>query len=615
MEVLQWSRQHTAPMTPADAGRVTAEPVPVAFIGRTSTLALQDPRASLRRQLRSAQDWLPARLVHRRRLLGHRVRRHRPGTPQPGRRLAGSSPTPGCPATAAWPTCSPKPPPRAPVRRRGLRGHRTVRPGHVQRPETGKGTLPAGHPAIRHRRARRHRRRQRHHRTGPPGQARRRGMVPAPVQGKDLERAGRAFPGRVEHRHPALRVRRRADPAPGPVQGRPGPHQIPAHPRPGPRPRHRADLHLADRGQARLPGHRRPAQRRPRRLPAAEPGAPGGPRRTSGSCSPTPSTPGTWSTAGTAPATAAAPPSRQTSGSGHPPPSTPPSWTGPPGTPPRTSPPGTAPAATATSLNTHPATPRFYPYRSRVRCRDCRRRMTGTTYGKPGAQSTYYRCPHDPATPKHAADHPDHPRTVQAPELLLDQIVGRFFADPHLRPRPRRPARRPAPRHRRRRRRRPRRPGRRAPGPDQADRDRAELQDPRTRRPPRRPGRHRRRRHARPHPRPLRRTAPRTRTARSPAHRPGQDHPGRRRPRPARPAPARRGHPARPAARPQGPPVRRLRPGNPVEQARPAGHRASPRSPRTPSRPSPPSWTPARTATTTPAPTSPTPASPPRCGI
>jgi hypothetical protein len=38
---------------------VTAEPVPVAFIGRTSTLALQDPRASLRRQLRSAQDWLP----------------------------------------------------------------------------------------------------------------------------------------------------------------------------------------------------------------------------------------------------------------------------------------------------------------------------------------------------------------------------------------------------------------------------------------------------------------------------------------------------------------------------------------------------------------------------
>ena len=44
---------------PAAQAAVTAEPVPVAFIGRTSTLALQDPRASLRRQLRSARGWLP----------------------------------------------------------------------------------------------------------------------------------------------------------------------------------------------------------------------------------------------------------------------------------------------------------------------------------------------------------------------------------------------------------------------------------------------------------------------------------------------------------------------------------------------------------------------------
>ena len=79
-------------------------------------------------------------------------------------------------------------------------------------------------------------------------------------------------------------------------------------------------------------------------------------------------------------------------------------------------------------LNTHPATLRFYPYRSRVRCRDCRRRMAGSTYGNPGAQSTYYRCPHNAATPKHAADCPDHPRTVQAPELKLDQVIGHFFA-------------------------------------------------------------------------------------------------------------------------------------------------------------------------------------------
>jgi len=38
---------------PVTTAAVTAEPVPVAFIGRTSTLALQDPRASLNRQLRS----------------------------------------------------------------------------------------------------------------------------------------------------------------------------------------------------------------------------------------------------------------------------------------------------------------------------------------------------------------------------------------------------------------------------------------------------------------------------------------------------------------------------------------------------------------------------------
>ena len=79
-------------------------------------------------------------------------------------------------------------------------------------------------------------------------------------------------------------------------------------------------------------------------------------------------------------------------------------------------------------LNSHPATLRFYPYRSRVRCRDCRRRMAGMTYVNPGGQPAYYRCPHNAATPKHAADCPDHPRTVQAPELKLDQVVGHFFA-------------------------------------------------------------------------------------------------------------------------------------------------------------------------------------------
>jgi len=45
---------------PTAAGTLTAaEPVPVAILARTSTLLLQDPIASVRRQLRSCEQWLP----------------------------------------------------------------------------------------------------------------------------------------------------------------------------------------------------------------------------------------------------------------------------------------------------------------------------------------------------------------------------------------------------------------------------------------------------------------------------------------------------------------------------------------------------------------------------
>ena len=40
---------------PQVTGSAPAEPVPVAFLGRTSTLLLQDPAASLRRQAREVQ--------------------------------------------------------------------------------------------------------------------------------------------------------------------------------------------------------------------------------------------------------------------------------------------------------------------------------------------------------------------------------------------------------------------------------------------------------------------------------------------------------------------------------------------------------------------------------
>ena len=82
-----------------------------------------------------------------------------------------------------------------------------------------------------------------------------------------------------------------------------------------------------------------------------------------------------------------------------------------------------------TGLSSHPAAARTYPYRGRIRCRDCRRRMSGLPQARGSRLYLYYRCPHNPAKPGEAADHPDHPRTVKAPETRLDQIVGLFFKE------------------------------------------------------------------------------------------------------------------------------------------------------------------------------------------
>ena len=66
---------------------------------------------------------------------------------------------------------------------------------------------------------------------------------------------------------------------------------------------------------------------------------------------------------------------------------------------------------------------RVYPYRGRVRCRHCKKRMSANPY----PAHVYYRCPHDPASPRHQAAAPGHPRTVQAPETVLDAITAQFF--------------------------------------------------------------------------------------------------------------------------------------------------------------------------------------------
>ena len=82
-----------------------------------------------------------------------------------------------------------------------------------------------------------------------------------------------------------------------------------------------------------------------------------------------------------------------------------------------------------TGLSSHPAAARTYPYRGRIRCRDCRRRMSGLPQARGSRLYLYYRCPHNPAKPGEVADHPDHPRTVKAPETRLDEIVGLFFKE------------------------------------------------------------------------------------------------------------------------------------------------------------------------------------------
>ena len=334
----------------ASAGSVReagpGEPVPVAFLGRTSTLEMQDPRASLRRQIRAAQAWLPPgwfitawywdiesggldlearghgqawRAVRR----GHPPRR-RHGRPARRGRVPGPE-----------------------VRRRGLRGHRAVRPGHLQRAETGEEAVPAGIPLFA---------------TDEPAVIEGvnattvlvRRMKQGVAEWFRLQLKEKTWKGLVEHALDGWNI----GPAPYGYAADRIPHPVPAKASQG-RTKTRLALDPARAPvveqiftwrvvrQARHAHHRRPAQRRPGPLPRPHRRR-AGPPRPSTPCWATPSTPGTWSTAGSANATAAASPSPSPSGCGHPSRSTPPSWTGTPGTPPRTSAPSIRPAGTAT---------------------------------------------------------------------------------------------------------------------------------------------------------------------------------------------------------------------------------------------------------------------------
>jgi DNA invertase Pin-like site-specific DNA recombinase len=71
---------------------------------------------------------------------------------------------------------------------------------------------------------------------------------------------------------------------------------------------------------------------------------------------------------------------------------------------------------------------RRYIMRSRIRCRICQRRMCGIYRPATGTGTIYiyYKCPHDPANPRHAASHPDH-GPVSIREDALMTALAQFF--------------------------------------------------------------------------------------------------------------------------------------------------------------------------------------------
>jgi site-specific DNA recombinase len=105
---------------------------------------------------------------------------------------------------------------------------------------------------------------------------------------------------------------------------------------------------------------------------------------------------------------------------------------------------GTGPSA-------HPATRRSYALRGRIRHRTCHRRMCGVTRtssryynDSPDVELVYYQCPYDPSRAA-APEAEAHPRTVTIREEALTEVLRQFFATRIFGPE-HRPARRTVPR-------------------------------------------------------------------------------------------------------------------------------------------------------------------------
>ena len=83
-------------------------------------------------------------------------------------------------------------------------------------------------------------------------------------------------------------------------------------------------------------------------------------------------------------------------------------------------------ATSRDGFSPYPSARRSYALRSRVRCKICQRRMCGITKthpARPGSINTYYVCQFDPENPRHVAAAPDHPRTVSTREDLLLEVL------------------------------------------------------------------------------------------------------------------------------------------------------------------------------------------------
>jgi hypothetical protein len=98
--------------TAARAGTGAVGIVPMAFIGRTSTVQMQDPVESLAKQLRLSRERLPEGFV---------ITRYYWDVESGGTDLdaaarparGAGSPPPASPATAGWPSCAPRSSPAA----------------------------------------------------------------------------------------------------------------------------------------------------------------------------------------------------------------------------------------------------------------------------------------------------------------------------------------------------------------------------------------------------------------------------------------------------------------------------------------------------------------------